>query len=102
MTVPRLHPGRCYVCIKETDAPIIVTYNIDYKEKVKICSDRCLEKYNRMESNYKQRLEEKKLKELKPSEKMKKVQESLPALSTKKFNQDLKLEDIEDFSLDKA
>lgn len=103
-----IHPGRCYICFSTTDAPIVVTYNIDFKERVKICSDACLVKYHNLDKDSRKNLEDKKenIKAfviLKPKpKKMQNAQAHLQALSMKVFNKDdLKLEDIEDLDLDK-
>lgn len=45
-------PGNCHMCFKTTDSPIITLWNAEINEKIKICSDECLGKYNTAESNY--------------------------------------------------
>lgn len=99
-----LHPGKCFVCFKKSDCPVITLFNFDVKDRVKICADRCLEQYKRMEDNFKKKLEEhKKNQSPKPDRRSSKARAHLSALSIKVFNEnDLKIEDIDDFKLDET
>ena len=97
---PTLHPGRCYVCFKLSDSPIICVYNFEINGRIKICADVCLSKYNTLDRKYRKKAEEKMIKQPKFSNKMEIARSHLQALQVPKFNDDLKLEDIEDFDLD--
>jgi uncharacterized protein YukJ len=102
-----LHPGRCFVCFKTTDSPTNVIYLAEINEKIKICTDLCLEKYRILDKDYKIKMAKQKenvkndKKMIKPKPiKMGKAQAHLQSLSIKSFKMDdMKLEDIEDLEL---